>query len=242
MAHSHNLLFDYDSFQHIHYSDSGHILSNFYNCTSSGGASPDPWRARGARAYSGIWGQSPQRGPGAEPLVGGQGGRSPPEAESFLAFGRPSDKANLHPCRNFAKSENHMYCLSYSLHTHGTPASLFFFNPVGVPQHLFPSLREPCNIILFLFCIYHYWWIKIFISFSRESRHPNPRAGLYCRSTGLWCNQAPNHTRIYSMAGQSVKSVTRGYRSGRTTTFRRQKGRKVRLVSQVKKYSSMQWN
>jgi len=34
----------------------------------------------GARAYDGIWGQSPHQGPGAEPLHG-QG-----EAESFLAF------------------------------------------------------------------------------------------------------------------------------------------------------------
>jgi len=26
---------------------------------------------------TGIWGQSPQRGPGAEPLVAGQGGKAP---------------------------------------------------------------------------------------------------------------------------------------------------------------------
>ena len=37
----------------------------------------------GARAYNGGMGLCPQRGPGAEPLVGGQG-RSPPEAESIL--------------------------------------------------------------------------------------------------------------------------------------------------------------
>jgi len=29
---------------------------------------------RGARAYKGAWGRSPQRGPGAEPLVRGSGG------------------------------------------------------------------------------------------------------------------------------------------------------------------------
>ena len=34
----------------------------------------------------GVWGHSPQRGPGAEPLVRGSGGRSPPEAESFSAL------------------------------------------------------------------------------------------------------------------------------------------------------------
>jgi len=46
------------------------------------------WRARGARAYNGGLGQSPQRGPGAEPLVEGSGGEAPlklkaSEAESI---------------------------------------------------------------------------------------------------------------------------------------------------------------
>ena len=71
-----------------------HILRNFLDSTNDkvGGVSgmkvprgprvvADPgfkfgrgkWRARGARAYNGGLGQSPQRGPGAEPLVGGQG-------------------------------------------------------------------------------------------------------------------------------------------------------------------------
>jgi len=36
-----------------------------------------------ARAYNGGLGVEPQRGPGAEPLVRGQGAK-PPEAESFL--------------------------------------------------------------------------------------------------------------------------------------------------------------
>jgi len=43
---------------------------------------------------SGVWGQSPQRGPGAEPLVG-SGGRSPPEAERVLAVGRLVEAANF---------------------------------------------------------------------------------------------------------------------------------------------------
>ena len=38
----------------------------------------------GARAYMGVWGRCPQRDPGAEPLVGVRGGRSPPEAEGIL--------------------------------------------------------------------------------------------------------------------------------------------------------------
>ena len=32
---------------------------------------------------TGVWGQSPQRDPGAEPLVGGSGGLRPLEAESI---------------------------------------------------------------------------------------------------------------------------------------------------------------
>ena len=44
---------------------------------------------------TGVWGQSPQRGPGAEPLVGGQGRLSPPEAEKVLRFGHAMGAANL---------------------------------------------------------------------------------------------------------------------------------------------------
>jgi len=44
---------------------------------------------------TGIWGQSPQRGPGAEPLVGGQGSKAPPEAERVSAVGRPVEAANF---------------------------------------------------------------------------------------------------------------------------------------------------
>jgi len=41
----------------------------------------------------GVWGRSPQRGPGAESLVRGSGGFAPPtpEAESFTTFGRPTE-------------------------------------------------------------------------------------------------------------------------------------------------------
>ena len=46
---------------------------------------------------TGVWGQSPQRGPGAEPLVRGSGRRSPPEAESILAIECPTKPANLAP-------------------------------------------------------------------------------------------------------------------------------------------------
>jgi len=42
----------------------------------------------------GVWGQSPQRGPGAEPLVGRSGGLGPPEAETLFAFERSMEAAN----------------------------------------------------------------------------------------------------------------------------------------------------
>jgi len=42
----------------------------------------------------GVWGLSPQRDPGAEPLVGGSGGQSPPEAGTLFAFERSMEAAN----------------------------------------------------------------------------------------------------------------------------------------------------
>ena len=55
----------------------------------------------------GVWGRSPQRGTGAEPLVRGSGGQSPPEAESLLAFIRPAEAANSP--HFFAESVNDNY-------------------------------------------------------------------------------------------------------------------------------------
>ena len=48
----------------------------------------------------GVWGQSPQRGPGAEPLVRGA---KPPKAESILVIGCPTEPANLVPLVRFSK-------------------------------------------------------------------------------------------------------------------------------------------
>jgi len=36
------------------------------------------------KPITGVWGQSPQRGPGAEPLVGGSGGEAPLKLKHFL--------------------------------------------------------------------------------------------------------------------------------------------------------------
>ena len=60
----------------------------------------------------GVWGQSPQRDPGAEPLVRGSGGRSPPEAESILVIRYPTEPANLAP---FQKSLQRMNGLTVDL-------------------------------------------------------------------------------------------------------------------------------
>jgi len=59
----------------------------------------------GAQAYNGGLGAEPQRGAGAEPLVRGSGGQSPPEPESILVIGCPMEPANLGPVR-----ENSMLC------------------------------------------------------------------------------------------------------------------------------------
>ena len=52
----------------------------------------------------GVWRQSPQQGPGAEPLVKGSGGGAkPPEAESIWVIGCPTEPANLAPLVKFSK-------------------------------------------------------------------------------------------------------------------------------------------
>jgi len=64
---------------------------------------------------AGVSGRSPQRGPGAEPLVRGP---RPPEAETLLAFGRSMEVANLPTFIKFGKAENHRYicCLAKREH------------------------------------------------------------------------------------------------------------------------------
>jgi len=96
-----------------------------------GGASSG--RSHGERVkrepITGIWGQSPQRGPGAEPLVEGQGAK-PPEAESFLVLERPTERQNS----NMSKS------IRLSLTSQCKRLKLFFG---GGEQELWPAL--PCQ-------------------------------------------------------------------------------------------------
>ena len=77
----------------------------------------------------GVWGRSPQRGPGAEPLVEGQGAK-PPEAESFLVLERPTERQNS----NMSKS------IRLSLTSQCKRLKLFFW---GGEQELWPAL--PCQ-------------------------------------------------------------------------------------------------
>ena len=53
-----------------------------------------PWRARGARAYNGGLAAEPPAGSRGRAPGGGLGGRSPPEAESFLVLERPTERQN----------------------------------------------------------------------------------------------------------------------------------------------------
>jgi len=46
---------------------------------------------------TGVWGQIPQRGPGAEPLVRGSGGEAPLKLKAFWVIGCPTEPANLAP-------------------------------------------------------------------------------------------------------------------------------------------------
>jgi len=57
-----------------------------------GGLEPRAWRAREREPITVVWGRSPQRAPGAEPLARGA---SPPEAENLLASGCATEAANL---------------------------------------------------------------------------------------------------------------------------------------------------
>jgi len=72
----------------------------------------------------GVWGQSPQRGPGAEqsPWSRGSGGRSPPEAESILVIGCPTEPANLAPLIKFSKQSCNVHFKNQSTAMKGTGA------------------------------------------------------------------------------------------------------------------------
>jgi len=60
-----------------------------------GGLEPRVWRAREREPITGVWGQSPQRGPVTRAPGQGVRGRSRPEAENVLASECATEAANL---------------------------------------------------------------------------------------------------------------------------------------------------
>ena len=64
------------------------VREKWLNCKIGGKGTL--WRAREREPIIGVCRQSPQRSPGAEPLVRGQGSR-PPEAEDYFASGHSID-------------------------------------------------------------------------------------------------------------------------------------------------------
>jgi len=58
---------------------------------------------------NGVWGQSPQRDPRAEPLVGGH-----PEAEALLAFERSIEALNLLSFLKFEKCQKSDICVFFA--------------------------------------------------------------------------------------------------------------------------------
>jgi len=69
-----------------------------------------------------VWEQTPQRGPAGSRELGG---RSPPEAESIMVTGCPTEPANLAPVR-----ENSMLCYGPLVSELGGPECMVPPNPV----------------------------------------------------------------------------------------------------------------
>jgi len=76
-------------------------------------------RGHGERAerepITGVWGRSPQRGPGAEPLVGGSGGLRPPEAETLFASECSMETANLPIFLKFGNVKHNQTLLNFAI-------------------------------------------------------------------------------------------------------------------------------
>ena len=64
---------------------------------------------------TGVCGRSPQRGPGAEPLVGGSGRRSPPEAKTFFASECSMETANSPIFLKFGNAKDHQTLLNFAI-------------------------------------------------------------------------------------------------------------------------------
>jgi len=64
-----------------------------------------------ASTYNRVWGQSPQRNPGAEPLVREA---KPPGTEALLAFGRSTEASNLLTFLKFENAKKSDICINFA--------------------------------------------------------------------------------------------------------------------------------
>ena len=102
------------------------------------------------QAYNGGLGRSPQRHPGAEPL---SGGRSLPEAETLLAFGRSMEAANLPTYLKSRNTENHVCCLANVAIVPYPPTFIHYFAIYGLWNGtLFPRNKLLLFDVLQLCC------------------------------------------------------------------------------------------
>jgi len=93
----------------------------------------------GARAYNWGLGAEPPAGSRGRPLVRGSGRRSPPEAESILVIGCPTEPANLAP---FQKCPFEQYALLWSTGVRvGGPECIVL--PIPVIGGLSPPPPDP---------------------------------------------------------------------------------------------------
>jgi len=118
---------------------------------------------------TGVLEQSPHWGPGAEPLVR-RSGAKPSEAESFLALGRATDRANLYTLQYFQQSITTLWILfggrefptgdgggdRWRWHCRSSVKVGLLLIAVGVVRSLTSSSWLTLNV---LWCMIHIWYI-----------------------------------------------------------------------------------
>jgi len=90
-----------------------------------------------------MWGKCPQRGPGAEPLIRGPGGRSPSEAEALLAFARSMEAANLAIFLKFTNANKVDICVLFLQKNHSWQRNWRAWSKTG---GLCPGLKPPLGV------------------------------------------------------------------------------------------------
>jgi len=87
-----------------------------------------------------VWGQSPQWGPGAEPLVGGSGGQSPPEAETLFASEYSMETTNSPIFLKFGNAKDHQTLLNFAIFA-GKWQKMHLFIKVACKKFLWSGQR-----------------------------------------------------------------------------------------------------